>query len=69
MENLTPLLVIHCAAANAKGRAHLAWALGVTLPTINRWACGKMPSAKHIKALADMAGVSVIDLLHAFGAK
>jgi hypothetical protein len=69
MGNLTPSLVIHCAAASAQGRAQLASALGVTLPTINRWAAGAMPSAKHIKQLADMAGVSVIDLLHAFGTK
>ncbi len=68
MRILTPSIIVHCAAAAAQGRAQLAAAMGVTCPTINRWAGGKMPSAKHIKALADMAGVSVVDLLRAYGA-
>jgi transcriptional regulator with XRE-family HTH domain len=69
MENLSPKIIIMCAAVNAQGQAQLAAALGVTRVTLSRWAAGSMPSARHVKQLADMAGVSVIDLLHAFGAK
>ena len=68
MQTLTPSIIIHCAAANAQGRAQLASTLGVTLPTINRWAAGAMPSAKHVKKLADVAGVDIVDLLRAFDA-
>ncbi len=67
MQTLTPSIIVHCAAANAQGRSQLASTLGVTSVTITRWAGGKLPSSRHVKQLAEIAGVSVVDLLRAFG--